>query len=125
MRDDDLDKLLAMAAKTPPPSSAGLMARVLADAEALQPRPGVTIALPPALPPVLTAPGVAAPGLLSRLADLLGGAPGLAGVAGAAVLGFALGYLNPAALSALGTAISAETEALDLFPTTDFLTTEG
>lgn len=117
MQDEGLDKLLAMAAKTPPSASAGLMARVLADAEAMQPRPLGTA--------VLTAHRAAAPGLLSRLADLLGGTPGLAGVLGAAVLGFVLGYLNPAALSALGTALSAETEALELFPATDFLTTEG
>jgi hypothetical protein len=117
MPDDDLDKLLSLAAANPPRPSPDLMARVLADAEKAQPRV-LGVAVPPA-------PRPAPSGLLSRLTELLGGVPGLAGVVGAAIVGFALGYLNPAALSALGTGLSAETEALDLFPTTDFLTTEG
>ena len=112
MQDDDLDRLLAAAAKTAPMPSEALMERVLADAFALQPAV-------PIMRPAVAAPR---PGLLARLAAALGGGPALAGLGSAAVFGMALGYLSPTTLDYLtGTA----TDAAEFFPDADFLTTEG
>ena len=107
---DDLDDLLAQAARRPAMPSEALMERVLADALALQPQPA----------PLRKAP--VRQGLLSRLAAALGGPPALAGLGTAAVFGVALGYLSPTTLDYL-TGTSAE--AAEFFPDADFLTTEG
>jgi hypothetical protein len=110
MQDDDLNRLLAAAARTAPKPSEDLMQRVLADALALQPQtPGLRPATPRA-------------GFLARLAAALGGGPALAGLGTAAVFGVALGYLSPTALDYL-TGTSAE--AAEFFPDADFLTIEG
>ncbi|MBL9050118.1 MAG: dihydroorotate dehydrogenase [Tabrizicola sp.] len=112
MQDDDLDRLLAEAAKHPPVPSAALMERVLADGLALQPAaPGLRPAVAPSRP-----------GLLSRLAAVFGGPPALAGLGTAAVFGLALGYLSPSTLDYL---TGATAEAAEFFPEADFLTTEG
>ena len=108
---DDLDDLLAEAARRPAVPSVALMARVMADALALQPA---------AVAPRRASPGRA--GFLVRLAALLGGPPALAGLGTAAVFGLALGYLNPNTLDYL-TGTSADTA--EFFPEADFLTTEG
>lgn len=116
MQDKDLDGLLALAARDRPTPSDALMDRVMADALALQPQPA-GLGLAPA-------PATVRPGLLARLAAMFGGAPVLAGVCSAAVAGVALGYLNPASMDTLtGGLMGAET--LELFPSADFLTTEG
>lgn len=112
MQDDDLDRLLAAAARTAPQPSDALMDRVLADALALQP---AAQALRPAQAPVRA-------GFLSRLAAALGGPPALAGLGTAAVFGVALGYLSPTAVDYL-TGSSADTA--EFFPDADFLATEG
>ena len=117
MQNSDLDDLLALAAMRPPAPSPALMDRVTADALALQPQP-------------LTAPrvAVARPGLMSRLINMLGGPAAMAGVTSAALFGVVLGYLDPSTLDilALGQAADqAETEAVDFFPSVDFLMTEG
>lgn len=109
MQDDDLDRLLAAAARTAPPASAALMDRVLADALALQPQ--AVVELP-----------AARPGLWSRLAAAFGGPPVLAGLGTAAVFGLALGYLSPTTLDYL---TGATADTADFFPDADFLTTEG
>ncbi|OYX19431.1 MAG: hypothetical protein B7Z04_09340 [Rhodobacterales bacterium 32-66-9] len=112
MQDDDLDRLLAAAARTAPQPSEDLMQRVLDDALALQPKAA-------ALRPVGLAPRV---GLLARFAAALGGAPALAGLGAAAVFGMALGYLSPTTLDYLtGTAA----DAAEFFPDAEFLSTEG
>jgi hypothetical protein len=112
MRDDDLDDLFTLAAKARPAPSPALIDRVLADALAAQPRH----------------PRVAASrqrlGFLQRLAEAFGGLPVLAGVTSTVFLGLALGYLNPAAADYL-TGGQAASDALDLFPSADPLTTEG
>ena len=114
MQDDALDRLFAEAAANPPAPSAELMDRVLADGLALQPARPV-----PAR--VSSPPG---PGVLARLAALLGGPPALAGVTAAAFLGIAVGYLNPdAAENLAGGLMASGTE--EFFPSVDFLTTEG
>lgn len=108
---DDLDDLLASAARRPAMPSDALMERVLADALALQPQA-------PALRPV-AAPR---PGLLARLAAIFGGAPALAGLGTAAVFGLVLGYYSPATLDYL---VGSSADAAEFFPGTDLLTTEG
>lgn len=112
MQDDDLDRLLAAAARTAPVPSEALMQRVLDDALALQPEA-------PALHPAGPRPRA---GLLSRLAAAIGGTPALAGLGTAAVFGVALGYLNPTTLDYL-TGVTADT--VEFFPDAEFLTTEG
>ena len=107
---DDLDDLLATAARQAPAPSEALMNRVLADALALQPQA-------PGPRPVATEPG-----FLSRLAGLFGGMPALAGLGTAAVFGLALGYLSPTTLDYL---IGMPTDTAEFFPEADFLTTEG
>jgi hypothetical protein len=112
MRDKDLDELLAMAAATRPAPDPDLLDRVLADALAVQPKAAV-LAAPAAPRPV---------GLLERLAMAFGGGAVLAGVTSTLLLGMAVGYLSPTTLDYL---TGGSTEAVDLFPDTDFLTTEG
>jgi hypothetical protein len=112
MQDDDLDRLLAAAARTAPTPSDALMERVLADALALQ----------PAAPVMRAAVAAPRPGLLARLAAALGGGPALAGLGTAAFFGIALGYLSPTTLDYL---TGTSTDAAEFFPDADFLTTEG
>ena len=120
MTTDDLDGLLADAARTRPDPSPALMDRVLADALALQPQP---VALQPASP---RRAGVPRPGLLSRLAGLFGGGPVLAGVCSAALVGGALGYLSPGTYDYVTGGLADTTgDPVDLFPTSDFLSSEG
>lgn len=112
MQDDELDRLLAEAARAAPPASDALMQRVLADALALQPQ---YAALRPA-------PAPARVGRLSRFFRALGGGPALAGLGTAAAFGMVLGYLSPTTLDYLtGTTV----DAAEFFPDADFLTTEG
>jgi hypothetical protein len=112
MQDDDLDKLLAVAARTAPQPSDALMQRVLDDALAHQPQ---APALRPAAPPVRV-------GLLTRLIGAIGGGPALAGLGTAAVFGIVLGYLSPSTLDLL---TGTSTDVAEFFPDADFLTTEG
>jgi hypothetical protein len=118
MQNSDLDDLLALAATHPPEPSPALMDRVLADALALQPQP--RSALPP------KAAAVTRSGFLSRLAAMFGGPAALAGVTSAALFGVALGYLDPTTMDilALGQA-TEQAEAVEMFPSVDFLMTEG
>lgn len=116
MQDDDLNQLLGRAARQALPPSAALMDRILADALALQPLPAA-----PAHPMARPKEGV-----LHRLSSFFGGGPVMAGLCSAAVMGVALGYLNPTSMDYLtGGLTGAETETLDLFPSVDFVTTEG
>ena len=109
---DDLDDLLATAARRPLVPSEPLMERVLADALALQ----------PAVATFRPAPAAPQPGLFARLAALFGGAPALAGLGTAAAFGLMLGYYSPATLDYL---TGATADAAEFFPGADFLTTEG
>lgn len=107
---DDLDDLLAQAARRPAVPSEALMERVLADALALQPAA-------PVMRPV-----TARPGFFTRFAGVFGGGPALAGLGAAAVFGVALGYLSPTTLNYL---TGTSTDTAEFFPEADFLTTEG
>ena len=107
----DLDTVFALAAQPPLPS-ADLMARILADAVALQPKPRVSCAVP-----------VVQRGWLGRLADILGGGRALAGVTAAAAAGLYLGIAQPTPVLALTSLVSGTTtlDNLDLLPSSTTL----
>lgn len=112
MQDDELDRLLAKAARATPAPSDTLMQRVLSDALALQPQPAA----------LRTAPSPVRSSRLSRLLAALGGGPALAGLGMAATFGIALGYLSPTTLDYL---TGTTTDVAEFFPDADFLATEG
>jgi hypothetical protein len=106
--DDLLDGLLAEAAARPSTLPDGLMARILSDADALQPRPR---------PVPVAQPAPASRGWLANLADWFGGGFALAGMSAAAVSGLYLGLAQPASILALSDALAGGTvESLDLLP---------
>lgn len=106
MRDSDLDDLLAAARADRPVPSAALMARVLDDAQRLQPA---------AARPLRRAP--ARPGLMARLAQAFGGAGALAGMAAAMLAGVWVGLAQPAPLTLLTAALwPAEALSVELIP---------
>lgn len=121
-----LDDLLAAASAAPPPVSEALMARVLADALAEQPRA------------VAEAPGPRArgPGPLSRLAGArrawarlvwaVGGTGAVAGMGTAAMAGLVIGLAQPGGLSGLDEAmLGVPLETVELVPGVDVLLREG
>ncbi len=91
MADEELDGLFATLRARPPEPKAALVARMEADALAVQAE-----AAPRRAP-------VAAPvrerGLVARWADALGGALGLAGLATAALAGLWIGVVQPSPVS--------------------------
>lgn len=104
MQDKDLDDLFAQArALRHDQPSAQLMARVLQDAAAEQPRAAQHMQV---IRPKL--------GFWSRLALALGGKPAFAGMAFAAILGVSLGYMAPAEV--LGGFSAAYAGELELIP---------
>lgn len=112
-RRDDLDDLFAAARADAPAPSGALMARVLADALAEQPRPVM---------PVPVAAPMRRGRVLSRLAALFGGAGALAGMGTAAVAGLLIGYVQPSGLVAVGDAVlGSPIEVVDLMPDVDTL----
>ncbi len=114
---DDLDDLFAAARASRPVPSEALMARVLADALAEQPRPAVAAA------PVVVVPRlVPRLGLWSRLAAVFGGPGALAGIGSAAAAGLFIGYVQPSGLSVLGDAVlGTPLETVELMPDVDGL----
>jgi hypothetical protein len=114
---DDLDDMLAgLKARAPVPSEA-LMARVLSDAEALQPRP---------LPVPAARPAPRLGRFWAALAGPLGGFGALTGLATAAVAGLAIGLAAPTPADALTAALwggSGDT-AIDLIPGLDEVLTD-
>ncbi len=121
MNDDmDLDDWLAKAAATPVVPSAALTARILADADALQPNRPAQVAQ------VRPRRGVMA--WLVDLAEGLGGGRAMAGLSLAGVAGVFLGVADPSALNSLAGLIAADltvVEQMDLLPATDILWTEN
>ncbi len=105
-RPDDLDDLFAAARTHAPVPADALMARVLADAMAEQPRPRAV--------PVAAIRRV---GMVARLAGVFGGAGALAGMGTAAVAGLLIGYVQPSGLGVLGDAVlGAPVETVELVP---------
>ncbi|WP_103333930.1 dihydroorotate dehydrogenase [Pseudotabrizicola formosa] len=111
----DLDALFAQARARPPALEEAFLARVLADAQALQSHPA----------------GQSAPrtrprsGPWARLAAALGGALAVVGVGSAAMAGLVIGYVQPEPMVSLAGSIGfGVTESLDLLPGFDALLTE-
>jgi hypothetical protein len=104
MMDDDLDELFAQARVRDAQPSAALMARILADAAATQPRAPVR----PVRPRFR----------LSALIAALGGAGALAGLATATVAGVWIGLAPPAAIDDFAATLWSvgEGDSLDLIP---------
>lgn len=86
----ELDDLLAAASRVRTAPSEAFMARVLADAEALQ--PAAPAGLPQRVPPRPR-------GLWQRVTEALGGAGAMAGLGTAVVAGLAIGLVQPASVS--------------------------
>lgn len=113
------DLFAAMREERVPPSDA-LMARVLADALAHQPRPALPVAVE--VGAVVGAGAGLRPGLWRRLAGLFGGAGALAGMGTAAVAGLFIGFVQPEGLSLLGDAVlGTPLETVELIPDVDML----
>ena len=107
-----LDDLFTAARAARPAPSEALMARVLTDALAEQPRA------------VRHAPGprLRGPGLWARLVWALGGSGALAGMGTAAVTGLFLGLVQPAGLAGLDEAmLGVPLETVELVPGIDGL----
>lgn len=116
-RDDfDLDGLLAEASLRPAAPSDALMARILADGLALQPKPA---------PAGAVRPGTVAPrrGLWARLAEGFGGGGVMAGLGAVAVLGLYVGYTDPGGLSAL--LMQSSDAGLEMVPAAEMFLTGG
>jgi hypothetical protein len=118
--DMDLDALLAEAAALPVAASAALTARILADAQGVQPRAQVEVA------PSRQRFGLM--GWLFELADGLGGGRAVAGLSLAGATGLFLGVADPTALQSLTALIAGDMTTvgqMDLLPATDILWTEN
>ena len=109
----DLDNLFATAATQRLAPSDALMARVMADAMAEQPRtPAAQLARPMA----------ASPGLWAKLAEVFGGGGALAGIGTAAVAGVVIGFAQPAGLGTLTEAVwGTPLETVELIPSVETL----
>lgn len=109
---DEIEDLFALARSRRMQPSDDLMARVLADALAVQP---VAAARPVAARrPVLAG---WRGGWLGAMADLFGGFGALAGVGGAAVAGVMLGFVQPAPVTEMADAVWGVAEvSVDLMP---------
>ena len=112
---DDLDRLFAEARAEGSSAQPDFMARVLADALAMQPAAAG-----------FAAPEVARPSLWARLAQALGGAAVAAGLGTAAMAGLALGYVQPEPVLTLAGSygLAAGGEVFDLLPGYDSLLAE-
>ena len=117
MQQDELSQLLAEARGTAPLPSSALIDRILTDAIRLQPD-GAT--------PVRAGGMVAPAGFWRRMLGAVGGFPAMAALCSATVLGFLLGYADPTTADYLTRGFGVDTSgSVELFPTDDFLTTEG
>lgn len=110
MTEAGLDDLFAQARSAQPQPSEALMARVLADGLAAQPRVAVA-----AVPVVERRPG-----LWARIVWALGGAGALAGMGSAAAAGLYIGFVQPVGLSGIEEAVlGVPLETVELIPSVD------
>ena len=113
----DLDAILAAARTAGADASEDFLARVLADAYAMQPQPAAVVAVP------------AASGWRARLVaslSALGGMGAAAGLATATLAGVWIGFARPDLVGGLGLAwTGAQVESIELLPTVDAWLTEG
>ena len=118
----DPDSLLAEAAAlAPPPTDTSFMARLMADAQRLQPPLPI-----PSPPRAAVVPARARPpgrgGLIDALADVFGGRGSLAAMMLATVTGLYLGVAQPAVLTSLtGFSNEIPLDSLDLMSGSDSL----
>lgn len=112
---DDLDALFATARSADVQPSDALMARVMADAVAMQPK---AVPMVRAVPPET--------GFWAGLAALFGGGGVLAGLGSVAMAGFFVGFVQPESVMALadGWTVAGVVETVDLMPGVDALLTE-
>ncbi|MCV3271214.1 hypothetical protein [Roseobacter sinensis] len=108
--DAALDALLDAARTAPPEVPDALMARVLADADRVQPSPAARAA--------------PSSGLWSRISDLVGGWRGMGGLVAATCAGVWIGWSPPDALPDAGALILGY-EAADILSNTAELTSFG
>lgn len=114
MQEDELNRLLDGAKITAPAPSPALLDRILADGLDAQQRLRPAQALRPE------------PGFWARIYGAFGGLPTVAGLCSATVVGLAVGYTDPTTIDYLTGGLPTDlSEAIDLFPSTDFLATEG
>ncbi|MFN3723807.1 MAG: hypothetical protein ACK4VZ_12245 [Paracoccaceae bacterium] len=111
----ELEALFARAQAHPPEADAAYVARVMADAQALQPGARQPRAVRRA----------ARPGVWARFAAALGGVTAVAGLGTAAMAGLLIGYVQPEPMVTLAGSIGfGVSESLDLLPGFDDLLTE-
>lgn len=117
MTEAGLEDLFAEARAARPVPSEALMARVMAEALAEQPR--AVVALAAAVPQ----PGAGAgQGLWARLSWVFGGAGALAGMGTAAAAGLYIGFVQPVGLSGIEEAmLGTPLETVELIPSVDVL----
>lgn len=115
-RDPLLDDLFAEARSDAPSMSNDFMARIMADAERLQPK-GPAIA---AQPPQAAQRGL---GFWHRVAAALGGAVAIFGISSAAMAGLVIGYVQPESVVNLadGLGFAVTTQSVDILPGFDSL----
>ncbi|AWB47945.1 dihydroorotate dehydrogenase [Gemmobacter aquarius] len=101
---DELDDLWVAARSRRIEPSEALMARVLADGLAEQPRPALVARRQRR-------------GLFARLAEVFGGFGALAGMGGAALAGVALGFVQPAQVTEFADAVlGVQAASVELMP---------
>jgi hypothetical protein len=110
-QDDDLvGELFREAVQARPQPSPQVMARILADAAAAQPRPAAAL-------PAGAARPAAGPGWLAVLSDWFGGGLPLAGMTAAAGVGLYLGVAQPAIVLTLAETLTQPAiERVELMP---------
>lgn len=117
MTEDDLENLFATARADVPRPSAGLTARVLADAEGLMIAASERLAIP--------RPSPERPGLWAALFAAFGGSGALAGMATATVAGFYIGFAQPMNTGLVTSVLGGEIAELDMMPGIDALLDEA
>jgi hypothetical protein len=117
-KDAELDQLLAGLGAVRPTVPDALMARILADAAAVQ-----DVGQPAHAPMVHGPQG----SLWARIAAAVGGGKGLAGLGTAALVGIVLGFLQPAPIADLSSTVWGQTVdvSVDLLPDADDFLAEG
>lgn len=95
----DLDDLLSQIAQQAPPVPSDLMARVLIDADQLQPQMTVRKSR----------------GMWANVLDIIGGWPAFSGIAMAGMAGLWIGVAPPTGLDTIASDLLGETQTVDLF----------
>lgn len=101
--DDMLEDILAQARGLTAAPSDALMARVLTDADAMQPAP--------------TAVSVPQRGLWPRLMEVIGGWPAVSGLAAATIAGIWVGVAPPSSVQDLAATLAGDEVSISLFAT--------